>query len=784
MKKLYTFLLIAFTVVVGNAQIVNIPDANFKAKLLSATASNGFNYIAQNAAGNAMTIDNNSDGQIDVSEATLVYRLNVSSSNINDLTGIENFINLKTLFCGLNSLTNLNISTLPNLQSLHCSNNQLMTLGLSNMPNLNVLRCSSNNLTSLSLVSFPNLIDIFCDFNNNLSALNLVNLPSLQQLGCNNCSLSSLNVNGINNLRGLSCANNNLASLDVSNLTFLNSLNCGLNNISILNVSNLINLRSLAFSYNQVQTIDVSNLPNLSTLICRNNNISSFYLKNGYNYSLATNDHFSTYTITGNPVVYICADDNKIPSLTNYFSSLSPNINSYCSFVPGGTYYTIEGKTKLDINNNGCDAVDINFPNLKSIINSGSNVIGAFISDNSGDYSIPFQAGTYTINPIIENTTYFTVSPATATVTFPTATSPFIQDFCVTPNGVHNDLEVIVLPITSARPGFDATYKIIYKNKGTGVQSGSVNLAFDDTKIDLVASSPLINSATTNNLNWTFSNLQPFETKEIFVVMNINSPMETPVVNGGDVLPYTATVVGASDETPTDNISTLNQTVVNSFDPNDKTCLEGATVSPSMVGKYVHYVIRFENTGTADAQNIVVKDIIDTTKYDIGSLIPLSSSASYVTRINNTNQLEFIFENINLPFADATNDGYVAFKIKTKPTLVVGDTFSNMASIYFDYNFPIITDPAITTITALGIPEFEFSNVFILSPMPAKDVLTITTKQAVAISSISIYNMLGQLVQVLTNPNETIDVSNLKTGSYFIKIVSNRGTASISFSKA
>lgn len=43
--------------------------------------------------------------------------------------------------------------------------------------------------------------------------------------------------------------------------------------------------------------------------------------------------------------------------------------------------------------------------------------------------------------------------------------------------------------------------------------------------------------------------------------------------------------------------------------------------------------------------------------------------------------------------------------------------------------------------------------------------------------------MLGQLVQVNTNPNETIDVSALKTGTYFIRFVSDKGTASAKFIK-
>jgi hypothetical protein len=73
--------------------------------------------------------------------------------------------------------------------------------------------------------------------------------------------------------------------------------------------------------------------------------------------------------------------------------------------------------------------------------------------------------------------------------------------------------------------------------------------------------------------------------------------------------------------------------------------------------------------------------------------------------------------------------------------------------------------------------------VFTLSPVPAKNSLTITSKQDMIMTSISIYNALGQLVQVNTNPTETIDVSALKTGNYFIKIISDKGTVSSKFIK-
>jgi uncharacterized repeat protein (TIGR01451 family) len=317
------------------------------------------------------------------------------------------------------------------------------------------------------------------------------------------------------------------------------------------------------------------------------------------------------------------------------------------------------------------------------------------------------------------------------------------------------------------------------------VANGTLNFSFDDAVMDLVTANPINDGNAVNSLTWNYTNLLPFETREISLTFNINSPMEIPAVNGDDVLLYNATILIATDETPNDNSFNLNQTVVNSYDPNDKTCLEGTTITPSMVGQYVHYVIRFENTGTFAAQNVVIKDMIDTTKFDITTLVPQSSSHNFITRITNTNKVEFVFENINLPFDDANNDGYVAFKIKTKPNLVLGDMFSNSANIYFDYNFPILTNTATTTVTALGTQDFDFEKYFTVYPNPAKDVLHLETKAEIGVKELNIYNILGQMVQVVTNPenNASIDVTNLKTGTYFIKVTTDLGTANAKFIK-
>ncbi len=682
MKKFYIlfFLILA---IFTNAQIVNIPDANFKTKLLSA---NSANTIASSQTPvyssnddtwyifSYNTIDTNGDGEIQVSEAQAIKWLSVSSSSISNLTGIEAFTNLQVLHCQINQLSSLNVSGLTNLKQLSCQQNQL----------------------------------------------------------------SSLNVSGCTNLQTFSCYYNLLTSLNVSGLTNLVSLDCSYNQLTSLFIKN-VNWALLGFSNN----------PNLQ---------------------------------------YICADEEDlslVQSLINQSGSSSTcHVNNYCSFTPGGTFYTINGNNRFDSNNNGCDSSDGVYRNLKINITNGTQT-GSLILNSLGNFTIPVQAGTHTLTPVLENPSYFNISPATTTVSFPAQSSPLEQNFCITPNGVHHDVEATLFPLNPARPGFDASYKIVYKNKGNSVASGAVVFNFDDCHqiTDYVTATPTPNAVAYNGLTFNYTNLQPFESREIVVTLNVNSPMETPAVNAGDFLPINANITCTNtDENLINNTFNIRQIVVNSYDPNDKTCLEGPIINPSKIGDYVTYQIRFENTGTFPAQNIVVKDMIDTAKFDVSTLQIINGSHTCYAKITG-NKVEFIFENINLPFADATNDGYVVFKIKSLPTLTVNSTVSNSASIYFDYNFPIITNTATSTYQLLNASSFVFENEFVFYPNPVKDKFTIKTKNSLEIKSIEIYNTLGQIVLAIPSFTKNVDVSSLQRGTYLVKVNTETGSSGVKMIK-
>ncbi len=717
----------------------------------------------------------------------------ISALNVNGLS------NLEDLYCHNNNLTSIDVSSLANLVNFSCDNNAIATLDVSGLTELYYLSCRNNQLADLTLTTTLTVLD--CS-QNHLTALNVAPLTNLEALACDHNQIAELDVAGLTGLYSFQCQDNVLTTLNVTPLVNLKYFGFGNQDLAVVDFSMLTQLQWLTFDGGQqtamtlnfpslnyvnvvdtnLETLDFSGSPNVHSLYLFNNaNLNYVNAKNGGSVSLASAAFHPALN-------YFCANENDIQSiqtsLNNWLGTNAVQVNSYCSFTPGGAYNTVSGVAHFDYDGDGCGPTDPTCNFLKVAIADGSTT-GVTFTQNPGVYSFAVQQPDITLTASVENPSYFDISPASAVLALPANNGTnHIQDFCLTPNGVHPDLEIVTLPLNQVFAGGVASYRISYKNKGNQILSGSVNFAFDDAVADYSGAYPVPDNQSFGNSSWNFTGLMPFESRQIVIDLDINSPLDIPPVNSGDGFNTTATALpSATDDSPSDNVFALSQTAVNSFDPNDKTCLEGNVVGPEMIGQYVHYMIRFENTGTANAQNIVVRDVIDTAKFDVASLVPIAGSHAFTTRILSGNTVDFIFENINLPFDDAGNDGYVAFKIKTKPTLQTGDTFSNTASIYFDYNFPIVTNTATTTIQLLGAPDFEFADVFTLYPNPVQNVLNILPKSGVEVKSVSIYNALGQLAQASIGSDTSVDVSQLASGQYFIKIRSDRGTATAKFVK-
>jgi Leucine-rich repeat (LRR) protein len=856
MKKIL-YLLLLFTGIT-NAQIVNIPDANFKAKLIQ------------------LGVDANADGEIQVSEALIPTNIDVSSSNISDLTGISAFTNLTNLYCNDNTITSINASSLTHLVGLACYNNQLTNLNVTGLNQLYNLYCSNNLLTSLDVSGLTNLYYLYC-FQNQLTTLNVTGLPLLDTIHCYSNQLTSLTLSNLPNLRFLNCEYNSLSSVDVSQLVSLQGLYCNSNQISTLDISSINNLYDINISHNQVTSINVLGQSHLRSLYCSNNQITTLDLSNLAEFLVldCSNNQISSLTITepsivnlkcnnnqltsldlssfpnltnivncgfnpltelnvnglssvtnlycGNTLLteldlhtmtaltaldcsnmtnlvyinwknggyynigsyllfinnpslqYVCADEENINFFINFFDFQLPGntiqITPYCTFVPSGNYNTISGNLKFDIDNNGCDINDLNTSKIRVNINDGTNQ-GANFTNTSGNYTFYTQAGTFAISPAIENPTWFNFSPTTATIPFAnnnnnTAT----QNFCLTANGVHPDVEMVIVPITPARPGFDAVYKLVYRNKGNQTSEVFLNFTYNEDLLDFVSSSLTPNNNVNGHMSWIIQDLQPFQSGSVLVTLNVNAPTETPAVNIDDVLVFTSFIDISTDENWVDNAFTLNQTVVGSFDPNDITCLEGDIVSPAEIGNYLHYNVRFENTGTAPAENIVVKVDVNSADFDINSLQLMNTSHPVEARIRGS-IVEFIFQNIML---DSGGHGNVLLKMRSQPNLQQGDLVNKRANIYFDYNFPIETNDAETVFQALNNSNFEQDSSIKIYPNPTSSIVNVNGN--FNIKSIEFYDVQGRLLltEIVNSSLATLDISSRAKGIYLVKVISEKG---------
>lgn len=426
------------------------------------------------------------------------------------------------------------------------------------------------------------------------------------------------------------------------------------------------------------------------------------------------------------------------------------------------------GYVRFDTDADGCDADDAIAPiRLGVQNNTGTNFI--FADAATGTYGC--QAGTHTITPQLQNN-YFTVTPASAIIHLGGGDNSHTVDFCVTPSGIHHDAEVTIIPDGQAVVGNPASYKIRIRNNGNQTLSGMVNLNYPGTMVDYVTAMPSPHSRTETLVNWTYADLGPFESRTYQVKMQIRTPMDSPAVNLGDQLTFTANVTAASaDETPGDNSFELRQTAVSSFDPNNKIVLEGSVVPPTMIGQYLNYVINFENTGNSQAQKVVIYDEIDTNQFEISSLQFTGLSHPGIPLVLG-NKLEVYFQNVAL---DPGAQGFVAFKIKTKGTLAVGSTVSNKAKIYFDFNFPIDTNSAQTTFQLLGIagqllPEAK------VYPNPAGSMVTVEANQDIL--SVAVTDAQGRkIAEIPADGNITAhDFSAYTSGIYYLKVTTAAGT--------
>ncbi|AXG68283.1 hypothetical protein KORDIASMS9_00476 [Kordia sp. SMS9] len=511
-------------------------------------------------------------------------------------------------------------------------------------------------------------------------------------------------------------------------------------------------------------------------LVIYDGNITDPILYSGYG-----NDGDLTglsFQSTGGEITIQIQSDGSIACSTNSFEPWQ--FTASCLDV--NTVGIINVNSFLDDNNNGAfDTGEVTFPfgnivyevNDNGEINVGSSDGNFFIvsDDATNSYDV-----TFSLFDGYENC-YNVTTPTINDVSVAIGQSVTL-DFPVTQQQACEDLEVILInPSTPPRPGF--TYEnILYLNNLTfsTIASGTVEVIIDD---DLVlngvanVNSNYIITNTATGFTVDFVNLPPLASEAIEI--QLLCPVSVPL---GDIVSNTATyTTTTNDFVPGNNSATLREVVIGSWDPNDIRESRGREIifQDFTANDYLYYTIRFQNLGTADAINVRIEETLDT-KLDETTFQMLASSHAYqVQRVDG--DLIWTFDNINLPaemFDAEGSNGFVYFKIKPQSGYAIGDIIPAVAGIYFDFNAPVITNifetEFVEPLSVNEIADFQVK----LYPNPATDILYIELEKSELIR-LQLVDIHGKqiLTKTATSKQIELNISNLKSGMYFLKLSSN-----------
>ena len=416
----------------------------------------------------------------------------------------------------------------------------------------------------------------------------------------------------------------------------------------------------------------------------------------------------------------------------------------------------VTGMVYYDSNNNGLfDNGETGVPNI--LVHSLNSQTFA-MSGATGSFNLNFS-GMEDQLMIEVNNALFTAVPQNITVSNLEEVLIGIQI-----NGSIADLEADAVLNSPFRPGFPTSVTTIVSNVGNVSQGGEFTFTIPEQATFTEASIPPT-SQSANTLTWTISDLAAFETRLIFInlLTNVSAVL-------GDTIVFTLNLNAATSDDNLENNSLSNASIIfGSYDPNDKACSRGELVTPTQLSSnnVFEYLIRFQNTGTYYAENVVIQDTISS-YFDLTSLRIIAASDSMNVTFGEENLVKFNFPLIFLPDS-TTNEpeshGFVKYAIRTKPDLQLGAMLRNTANIYFDFNEPIITN---TTETLYDLTSSIFVNSemnTVVFPNPTQGWLKLIkyTQQTI---QVTVSDLSGKVVAIKSCSNGDLDLSELNSGIY------------------
>jgi uncharacterized repeat protein (TIGR01451 family) len=533
----------------------------------------------------------------------------------------------------------------------------------------------------------------------------------------------------------LNLSNNKLTYFSLLNPAFVNEINVSNNLLTALTVPNVWQnnyFNHIYCNYNQLTTIPLGLCKYTMYLHADHNNLQ--YLPAGPNSTI-----YSKLIINDNPNLGCLPKLGILDSLniTNTNIACLPNYgtinhsNPALSSIPLCTYSFNPNTCPLYSNVTGTIYVDQTLPNCTQntndpavayqgvkVLSMGNILKSKFYSNKSGLYDVCLQPGNYTVELDTLDSYYTTSCPVGGSYSVVSGTSSALtgNDFAL---HCKPGFDLGTLGANAQKEFFPGEDNIINFFSGvlsslngfscnTANLAGSISIQFAGP-ITYQGMQPGALAPTTvgaNTLTWNIANFGTLNMSTDFAIKFHTMA----VAQSGDQIRFTITVLPtANDNNPSNNIFNQCFTVVNSHDPNYK------EVSPTSIKNapytdWLNYTVHFQNTGTAPAHNIQLKDTLDPS-IDINSFQFITASHNCSASIDSNGIATFFFFDIML--ADSISNepqshGWVKYRVKLKDSLPSEIDIKNTASIYFDFNPAVVTN---TTTLVNCSPKFKNSHV-------------------------------------------------------------------------
>ena len=472
---------------------------------------------------------------------------------------------------------------------------------------------------------------------------------------------------------------------------------------------------------------------------------------------------FSDVDGDGDEDLIITGQNDSLELITQlYFNLGNPSISGYCY------YDSNENQTR-----------DPSEPTLQNqIIRSSPNSSFSYpVFD--GKYQIFVDEGLYQIAAIpVEN--WRLTTDSTVNVNFADASVSDLN-FGFVPTAV---IPLVAPDITSGptRCSFEVPFWLSYQNNGTTFENGYVEFSITEGAT-LLEATVTPDEIIGNKMRWKFTNFAPSKEEGIRLILRMPNAS-----NLGDTLDFSATtfLIDDNQDTTQNTVYTYNPVLNCAYDPNDKAALPAGVGEDNLTlfDSDFEYRIRFQNTGTDTAFTVRIEDDLDP-NLNWKTFRPISASHPYEVDMNlETGRVTFLFRNILLPDSivnEPLSHGFVKYKISPLSNLSEETPITNEASIFFDFNEPILTNRTLNTMVSVltNTTEPRYSTELAVIPNPFQNSTIFRIKEIPGNrGTLNIYDTNGVLVfsqSVVSNTDVTFRKDDLASGIYFYEVVTQKG---------